>query len=255
MKSWLLLSFLLFAPNLLSVHLISIPAKPVKKELFDAAMAKKIRSMNDLEKYIDSLQAANGIKFESVQYANLVSDVVRNRFYHCYSYYSLKENWIAALCGKFIWQDLSAIVIPDDILKYSMGGCSQQCIVLMEFFRRKRIDFKKVSYDHHFAMEAKLNDSWIYFDPDMEPPYTDGTRYGLNYLLRSNHLEELYKNIISENTIKIMLGHPHEGKINEYPAPKAKFFHVITHFLSHWLWIIPLSIFLFPFCKRFLHIS
>jgi len=252
MKSWLLLlSFLFFAPNLLSVHLISIPAKPVKKELFDKVMAEKIKSMDDLERYIDSLQADHGIKFESVQYANLVSDAVRNRFYHCYSYYSLKENWIAALCGKFIWQDLSAIVIPNDILKYSMGACSQQCIVLMELFRRKRIDFRKVSFDHHFAMEAKLNDSWVYFDPDMEPPYINGTRSGLNYLLQSNHLEELYKNIIPANTVKIMLGHPHEGKINEYPARKAKFFHVITNFLSHWLWIIPLFIFLLPLHKRF----
>ncbi|MGZ3871329.1 MAG: hypothetical protein ACXVJD_00340 [Mucilaginibacter sp.] len=251
--SLIFLSVLLFIPNLLPFHLISVPSSPVKKELFDPVLAKKLQSAGELESYIDSVQNVRRIKSGSVQYADLISNVIRNRFYHCYSHYSLSQNWIAAFCGRFIWYDLSAIVIPDDVLKYPMGACSQQSIILMDFFKRKHIEFRKIAFDHHFAMEGNFNNKWIYFDPDMEPQYPQGFRPGLAYLLKDNHLELLYKGVIPADYIHVMLGHPKAGKINEYPASKVKFFHIVTGFLSHWLWILPLSILLFPLIKRFRH--
>lgn len=232
-----------------------LPSVPVKKEQFDPVLANKIKDVGALDNYIDSIQRAEGIKPESIQYADLISNTIRNRFFHCYSHYSLSQNWIAAFCGRFIWYDLSAIVIPDDILKYSMGACSQQSIILMDYFKRKHIQFRKVAFDHHFAMEAKFNNNWIYFDPDMEPPYPKGFRPGLAYLLKGDHLALLYKGLIPADDVHIMLGHPRVGKVNEYPAPKVKFFHIVTGFLSHWLWILPLSILLFPVVKRFRHTS
>ena len=37
-----------------------------------------------------------------------------------------------------IKEDLNAIVIPNDILKHPMAACSQQSIIGMEVFKKKR---------------------------------------------------------------------------------------------------------------------
>ena len=46
-----------------------------------------------------------------------VSDIVKKRFYHGLSEYSIKDNWIAYIGGKLFWNHLVAIVDPDDIIK------------------------------------------------------------------------------------------------------------------------------------------
>ncbi|MDP2337800.1 MAG: hypothetical protein Q8N05_15410, partial [Bacteroidota bacterium] len=145
--------------------------------------------------------------------------------------------------GKFIWYDLSAIVIPDDIMQYPMAACSQQSIVLMGFFRKKNIPYRKISFDHHFALEGFINGQWLYFDADLELDFPGGKRRSFAYLLEGDNLKELYKNVLPPDQIPSLLGNPFYGKINEYPAPRAWLFHRITALLSHWLWIIPLILY------------
>jgi hypothetical protein len=49
--------------------------------------------------------------------------------------------------GEFVWSHLSAIVLPEDILKYPMAACSQQSIIMMECFKKIGVDYRKVGFE------------------------------------------------------------------------------------------------------------
>src|SRR5688572_7547828 len=53
----------------------------------------------------------------SLDYYNHIATILRKRFYHGFSHYSFGENALAYFSG-YVWDHLSAIVIPDDILKH-----------------------------------------------------------------------------------------------------------------------------------------
>lgn len=59
---------------------------------------------------------------------------------------------------KYLFLVLSFLLfIPDDIMQYPMAACSQQSIVLMEFFRKKSIPYRKIGFDHYFELEGFKN--------------------------------------------------------------------------------------------------
>ncbi len=252
MKYWLLaLAFLLLIPNLFPYHLVSQSQVPGYKEDFDPKLTKKIQNLPELEAFVDSVIQAKGgtARITTELYADIISSTLRSRFFHGYSHYSLNENWLAALAGKFIWNDLSAIVIADDILKYPNAACSQQAIVLMEFFKRKQIKFRKIGFDHHFAVEGFINGEWIYFDPNLEPEF-HGTHRSFEYLRQGKRLAEVYENILPEERIPIALGNPRYGNTNAYPAPRARMMHYTLETLSHSLWVFPVFLFGMNFWER-----
>ena len=68
-----------------------------RTELYDAGLAR----LNDLQRltaYCDSLYAFYQTQtfFISKDYTNLVSQVIRKRFYHGYSYYGFNDNLFLA---------------------------------------------------------------------------------------------------------------------------------------------------------------
>ncbi len=151
---------------------------------------------------------------------------------------------MAALTGKFIWSDLSAIVLPDDLLRYPMAACSQQSLVMMELFRRKGIDYRMIGFDHHFTLEGKFGTKWYYFDNDMEPDFTAVPRQAFSDLERKQLIETIYQKTIDTASLHKMMGHPFYGKENKAPAPNAAFFHRVTKVLSRTLWLLPLIVLL-----------
>src|SRR2546423_11611553 len=138
-------------------------------EEYDPSFFFKFQSIGDV------INAADN-KFKpgersSVEYFDYVAEIIRKRFYHGYSYYNLSENPIAVIGGQFTAGHLSAIVIPDDIMKHPMAACSQQAIVLMDIFKRNHIDFRRVGFLHHYTVEANIQGHWRYFDTDLEPKF------------------------------------------------------------------------------------
>jgi len=245
MKYWLLaFSFLLLIPNFINVHLNAIPSVSPTNEEFDPVLAKRIQNLETLDFVIDSIVSAKlALKTnEKDILAKVTASVIRYRFFHGYSHYSLSENWIAAVAGKLVWYNLSAIVLPNDILKYPMAACSQQSIVLMEHFRNKKIPFRKIAFDHHFAVEGLINGQWIYFDTNLEPRFNNKRR-SFEYLNQGNRLRELYKDRLPPDYIATVLGNPKYGKINAFPAPNAKILHKTLMVLSRGLWVLPLFLF------------
>lgn len=236
----LFLSLALLLPNFFSKHLTSLALTKAAWDQFDPSLVSKLQDVNGVLQYTDSLAKEKGAFQDALNYANVLAEVVRKRFYHGYSHYSLKENWLASLAGVTVWNDLSAIVLPDDILKYPMAACSQQSIVMMECFKRKGIDYRKIGFDHHFALEANIHGQWYFFDTNMEPDFSVVPRSSFASLKRNNELYTIYKARLDSTGLEYGLANQFYGKVNQAPAPRASFFHSATKLLSRILWLFPL---------------
>jgi hypothetical protein len=100
------------------------------RESYEPGLAY-LDDMETLQRYLDnesilqSIMDDSGEVIDKEQYVRLVDKTLKDRFYHGYSHYSWWHNYMAYLAGKFVWSDLSAIVLPDDILKYPHAACSQ----------------------------------------------------------------------------------------------------------------------------------
>jgi hypothetical protein len=205
-----------------------IKPKTHLKEAFDPLLSKRITTMDELVLYID--RNFKG-KRNTVDFLNYISSVISSRFYHGYTYYTMSDNWIAALCGQLLWKDLSAIVTADDILKYPKGACSQQSIVLIECVKRFGMDYRKIAFDHHFAAEIKVDGKWYFVDVNQE--VKTGNK-SLEELVGNGTLHSLYKGKRSDEEINVLLGHPKSGETNEKIASHAQLFHQVTGWASRY---------------------
>lgn len=232
-------SALLLLPNFFDHYLDKDPVYD-QKELFNPGLAY-INSTEKLIQVSDSIAKKNRIPQHSLAYAITVSQILRNRFYHGFSHYSLKQNWIAAVGESFVGYGLSCIVNPDDILKYNFGGCSQQSIVLTAVMKRKNISYRSVGFPHHYATELMFDNKWYYFDPNMEPDIPDSSRLESKWNCCADSLKKYYDTTrfkdldwkFGNNNVTI-------GKVNARPAPNAEIFHTTTKYLSKTLWLFPL---------------
>jgi hypothetical protein len=246
----LFIIFLLFLlPNFIPFNFFLYERNANVIEQYDPNVANKIRSVDQLLEVLNTQANEQGIKKNSLAYFEILSSIVRKRFYHAYSHYSLKENWIAAVAGKFAWYDLSAIVIPHDIMQYPMAACSQQSIIMMECFKRLGIPFRKVGMTGHYACEGFIENSWYYFDTDKEPAIK-GRRASFEYLASNKMLYDMYNNVLTREEVDRLVGTASYGTVNRQPAREAIIFHKITRAASRLLWIIPFVWWAFLYSNR-----
>lgn len=228
-----------------------------REELFNPEL-KSLNSVDKILNYTDSIyESLNLSVFDTSKYVNVVSSAVKRRFYHDLSSYSLYDNWIAYVSSIIFWNHLSAIVIPDDILHYSEGLCSQQNIVFMEILKKKGILSRAVGLGKaegpgHFLCEVQYNSTWHLYDVDVEPNWdtTIFNHESLQVLL--NNKQELYKiyegrlskEKIDKITQKIKYGIP-----NEFPAKNMYLFHRVTKIVTYLLPIFFLFLFIWYYKK------
>jgi hypothetical protein len=210
---------------------------------------EKIKTVDDLVYYTlkDAKDTTNKRQvLESLTY------LARHRFVHAYSVYNMQENWMAVLAGKFIWKDLAAKVIPDDILEEKAAACSQVSIVIMAACKKLGIPSRKVGLVGHYTAEALIGGNWYFIDADLKPDFKSiRGRKSLAEILRNKELFTLYANTHLDSTeISRKFARIHYGKTNSLHAPKAYLFHVVTKFLSHWLWLLPLGFAIHYYRKR-----
>ncbi len=239
-------SVLFLLPNFLSVPLEKPPLYD-NKEQYDPQLAY-INSTDKLISVADSLAQKNNIAPNSLQYAITVSQIITKRFYHGFSRYPLRQNWIAATSEKIAGYGLASIVKPDDILKYRYGGCSQQAILLMEVMKRKNISYRHVGFPHHYATVLKFNNNWYFFDPNMEPDISDNERLESNWKCCADSLKKFYDTTRFKD-LDWKFGENEElkfGKENAAYAPNASMFQTATKYLSKTLWLFPLLIAFYP---------
>src|ERR1019366_2305165 len=129
----ILLALVLLVPIFLKIAPGTIPVYN-KKEAFDPMMAH-LNSVKALTCYTDSSANSNHINIGSLGYGVLAAAIIKMRFYHGFSYYTMQKNWLAVTAQWLFGRGLAAPVDPDDILKYPYAGCSQQAIVLMALMK------------------------------------------------------------------------------------------------------------------------
>jgi hypothetical protein len=216
----------------------------------------KLNSIDNLVKYCDSIflvkVSTNNQDEVKKDYAEIVASVVRKRFFHGYSYYGFSTNYMALLLSKISVPGLSAVVIPDDIMKYPFAACSQQSIVIMEVLKSKGFETRKVGFQGkkfggHFCFEVFYNGDWHFYDTNMEPDprvLNSYHRPGIAFL--ASHPEILVKayNQYPRSEILDIFPTYTYGQINKFPAPNALIFQQITKFLSYLSWFFFLFFFL-----------
>jgi hypothetical protein len=215
-------------------------------ETYDSSYFSKYQSVRDIIDTADH-HFALGEK-NSLAYYNYIAEIVRKRFYHGYSRYTMSDNPVAALAGRYVWDHLSAIVIADDIMKHPMAACNQQALVLMDIFKRNGVNYRKVAFTRHYTVEAWIEGSWRYFDTDVEPNFHD-KRTSLDNLLATNRFDTIYSVTGDLQGIKMATAIHSYGRTNENPAPRAEFFHRTCYMLTSkpFLIICSMLVILFSF--------
>ncbi|MFT3682508.1 MAG: hypothetical protein QM791_19790 [Ferruginibacter sp.] len=245
MKAFLIVtSLVLLLPNFFRKDIIPFPAYNHLED-FDPSLSG-IKSLDQLEEYVDKRAAANNITPGSFEYVELTESVVKQRFYHGFSHFSLNENWVAALGGRFD-EGLACKVKPEDILQHSNAACSQQSIVMMALLRKKHIDYRKVGFPHHYAMEVMIGKNWFFFDPDMEPTISKDQRMETSWLLQGDSLKQYYNAAVHKD-LDYQFGvgiKATTGTVNEIPAANIKIFHSLTAIASKLFWMLPLILLYF----------
>ena len=228
------------------------------EEQYDERL-NSLRTLNKFSLYIDSIakeQMIINFKYEiidSASYVLLVDSLMKQRFYHGYSHYSLRNNYFAYIIGCFFWDDLSAIVIPNDILKYNHAACSQQAIVFQELLKKKNYTVRKVGFKNsisgHFCSEVKYNKRNHFFDTNFEADWNsiDTVPSIANLVTNKNLLKGVYSHLSNDQLKVFTENKPIYGKWNVYPAKNARIFHIGTKILSNigflFSWIITLGLY------------
>lgn len=225
------------------------------KEDYDASLSR-LNSLARLTGYCDSLYAttygSQGNEFQK-EYPNLVARVIRERFYHGYSYYGIGDNYVAFLFSKVSLQGYSAIVQPNDILKHPNASCSQQSIIMMQLlekkgFKTRKISFQGKKYGGHFCFETFYDGSWHFFDTNMEPDIAVLNAYsrpGIAFLVANpDILKKAYAKYPADEIMDIFPTYSY-GPVNKFPAPNAALFQMVSNILSYSLWIFFLTAFFF----------
>lgn len=213
------------------------------KEQFDPRLSY-INSIDKLEAYIDSIEVAKKISRNSIDYVVVISQAISNRFYHGFSHFTLKENWIAAFCERVAGYGLASKVKADDIMEHSNAACSQQAMIMMEVLKRKKITYRSVGFPHHFALEVLVDGKWNYFDPNMEPNMGNDQRREDNWKCCADTLKRYYDTSRFHDLDwkfgkNLMVT---QGKENASYAGNAKLFQAATGIASKIAWCLPLMI-------------
>ena len=219
-----------------------------QREDFDPSLSR-LTDVTSLEQYCDSIfnsqqTGVTPIDFEK-QYPLIASSVVRKKFYHGYSSFGYSNNYMALMLEPLTGKWVSAIVIPDDIMKYSYAACSQQSLVMMELLKRKGFKTRKVGFyggekvGGHFCFEAFYDNGWHFFDPDQEPNAKLLEKYNrpsIEFLVKNEDiLLGAYAHWAPER-VRGMLSMYSYGKPNTFEAPNALIYQRITKFLSYTAW-------------------
>lgn len=228
------------------------------KEEFDPSLVR-INSIKKLENLCDSIYNEQkkqnpSLVFED-NYPLIASSVVRKKFYHGYSSYGFSNNFMALMLEPFTGKWVSAIVIPDDIMKHPFAACSQQSIVMMTLLNRKGFTTRKVGFNGgkkwggHFCFEAFYNNNWHFFDTDQEPDAALLAKYNrpsIEVIAQNDALlVSLYRHWNNPERVRGLFKSYFYGKPNTFEAPNALIYQRVTKFLSITLWMFLLGGFIF----------
>jgi hypothetical protein len=219
---------------------------------YDPSLAR-LNSVKRFAGFCDSLYGSvNILPGDSGRYARLVSHTIRNRFQHGYTWYRFGHNYVAAMLAPVFHKNLSAIVVPDDILKYPLAACSQQSIIGMKILMDRGYPVRAVGfYDPiiggHFCYEVKYEGDWHFYDPNREPIEEILNEYNRPSIKFLNEHPDILVAAYPQNTKEFSLslyGTYKIGKEGKLPGANARLFQQLTKILSYTAWIFFAVLFL-----------
>jgi hypothetical protein len=218
-----------------SADAVSVPSP----EQYDPRLAY-LTSVDRATRWIDSTATVRGIRPATRDYVDLTDSLVRLRFVHGYSHYRPSDDYISYLLGRVVWSDLSAIVEPDDILKFNHAACSQQAIVFMAILQRKGYRTRKVGLKGHFCTGVFYDGQWHFYDSNKEPTFSKVRPIpsSLELVADKNLAYQAYRGILTKSEVDAMFSHVTLEESNALPGHRVRVLHSITHFLSHFGWAV-----------------
>ena len=184
--------------------------------------------------------------------------LLRARFYHSYSGLNMRDNWIAYLCGRFIWLHFLNPVIPEDILKAPMAGCSQQGILFQNQLHKlgikcSSIQFYPLAHQHsgHYAISAYYNNTWHYFDSNLEPAIIDSTMPSIEQIIDRKLYVDMYTKEVHKDFKEFFINKNFaRGPADPDTRLEMYYFQAFARFLSNWLWLFFLILYGALWLKR-----
>jgi|GEM_PF-3389668 len=253
---------LFFVTTVLSLFqwLCPRPGEPIPvpaSETFEPGLTY-LTSVDRATRWLDSTAAIRGIKPASRQYVDLADTLVRLRFVHGYSYYRPSDDVISYLLGRVVWSHLSAIVDPDDILKFNNAACSQQAIVFMALLRRKGYRTRTVGLKGHFCTGVFYEGQWHFYDPNKEPRFRRDRPVpsSLELMSDKNLAYQAYRGIMSKSQVDTLFSKVTLDESAALPGYRVRILHNITYFMSHFGWAVMWLGYLLSFvAERFLRVK
>lgn len=244
---FLAVSFLVFAlmaglARLAPPHHGAVPDALEEQWRPDLAQVRSVdAAMRILPSYVERQHGSREARI-----AAGIDQFVRDRFFHDTSLLSWRENWLAVAAGEY-WINLRVPVQPDAILHHRRAICSQQAIVFMEMLRRAGLHYAAVGMSWpsrdpasggHFAVAAKVDGRWMYFDSDQEPPVEsvpfdrvrDGSALQRLYGSKPALLEGM-RYAVAHGQIRLL-------HVDGFAAPRGGLFQEMTAWLSAWGWAL-----------------
>lgn len=237
----------LFALGALVAHALPAVPRPVPADLREAWRPDlaQVRTLEEAERLLPAYIARERGSREQ-RTAAAIDRFVRERFFHGTSELAYRENWLAVVAG-IIWLDLRVPVLPEEILQHRRAMCSQQAIVFMELLRRSGIEYASVlmswpSPDRrsrgHFAVAARVDGRWLYFDPDQEVAQIG---VPLESVIDGSALPALYGHrpaLLASLREAAARGRIRMAHVDAFPAPRGGLFQKATRWLSAYGWML-----------------
>jgi len=213
-----------------------------RKENFHGSLVK-YNGIDKCVSYIEELNKNQALQnsLDTLNYIKLCSQFVKDRFYHGVSAYQYNENWVAVVFGIVIWGHVLVKLDPVEVLKDSVGLCSQQTTVFIELLKRKGIKTRTVGLGYkegpgHFLAEVYYMGGWHLYDVNMEPKWGRIKNHHLGmefYMQNKDTLYKAYEGLISKEDFYKIMEKVKYGEPNEFPAKKMKLFHRIAFIMSY----------------------
>ena len=226
----------------INTNSVAFEEKVTVKEAYDPSLLR-LQSLDDLDNEVRRRLKYN--LSDTSKIVNTIDDILRSRFYHTYSEYSMRDNWVAYLCSKTLFWGIKHPVIPDDIMKYPMAACSQQGLVFQSMLERYKVRYATInmsgtteSVGGHYAVSAFYNADWHFFDSNIEPKKIKGNP-SVEKLIQSNTLVSMYpphvrqwlEQKVAQNLIT-------RTDVNHKRGERMYAFQYVTNILSAWLWLV-----------------
>lgn len=254
LKTIVLILLVLVSGLTLISKLISRPAPlPVPKNLdekFDPNFSN-IDSPKKMDELVREEFISSG--HDTAQTMLFLDEFLRKKFYHSYSELSFHDNWIAYLCGKIFWSHFLNPVVPDDILRFPMAGCSQQGILFQNELNLLHIPCSSIQFypqpyqiSGHYAVTAYYGGKWHYFDSNLEPTIVDSAMPSLDEIIQRKLYTQMYTRKVHQKFKEYFTNKSYKRVDNEpFRRGNMYYFQIVTNFLSDWAWLILLVTYLF----------